>query len=156
MKVMVHSKEIECPDKPHMVSLVQGMGFFQVIKLCGFQKQPKNWPWQKDIPSYCLYMGSGEFDGEKVDFYHYESNDGFDYSAAIVDGNDGGDYRSGWPELAVKRAVYKEQMRREFLCGLLTVDDLVKVGMAALSIERDGQDTIREARKSFRLGAEEL
>lgn len=152
MIVVVHEKEIECPDKPDMVNLVKGMGFHQVLKLCRLQAMPKNWPKHDNIPSYCLYMGSGEFDGEKVDFYHYESSENGDYSTGIVMGDEGGDYRSGWPSLAVKRAVYKEHMRREFRCGFLRVDDLVQVGIAALGIEREGYDTIREARKSFRLG----
>ena len=155
MKIVVYDKEIECPESAAMRALVEGMGFHQVLRLCRWQAMPKNWPKHDNIPSYCLYMGSGEYDGEKVDFYHYEPGETQDYSTGIVMGNEGGDYRSGWPSLAVKRDVYKEHMRREFLCGFLRVDDLVRVGIAALGIEREGPDVIREVRKDFRLGPEE-
>ena len=101
-------------------------------------------------------MGSGEGDGELVDFYHYEPTNGSEYSAAIVTGNAGGDYRSGWPELALTRVAYKEQLRREFLCGLLTVDDAVRVGIAALGAARECPCSIlRPARRGSRLEKDE-
>jgi hypothetical protein len=146
---------IECPDKPKLVDLVKAMGPMQAWTLSQWQKQPKNWQKQDNIPSYCIYMGSASFDSgrERVDFYHYESVE--DYSTAIVFGDSAGDYRSGWPELAAKRDFYKEQLRREFKCGFLTVDDLVRVGIAALGVERESSDYIKSPRSNFRLGAEQ-
>jgi hypothetical protein len=155
MKVTIHSAEIECPDKPYMLDLVNAMTPMQAWTLSQLQKQPKNWPNHNNIPSYCIYMGSGEFAGEKVDFYHYEAGPESivgSYSTAIVFGDFGGDYRSGWPELAAKRDFYQEQLKREFKCGFLTVDDLVKVGLATLHVQKEESDSIRPPRKNFRLG----
>jgi len=155
MKVTIHSAEIECPDKSYLLDLVNAMTPMQAWTLAQWQKQPKNWPNHDNIPSYCIYMGSGEFAGEKVDFYHYEAGPERivgSYSTAIVFGDFGGDYRSGWPELAAKRDFYQEQLKREFKCGFLTVDDLVKVGLATLHVQKEESDSIRPPRKNFRLG----
>ena len=160
MKVNVHGFEVECPDKPHMLKLVQSVGPMQAWTLAELQKQLKNWPNHGNIPTYCIYMGSDEVlsenkPPEKVDFYHYEDGpDNRYYSTAIVFGDGPGDYRSGWQELAAKSDVYREHLRREFRCGFLSVDDLVKVGMAALGVDKAGSDTIRPMRTNFRLGEE--
>jgi len=51
---------------------------------------------------------------------------------------------------------YKEQLRREFLCGLLTVDDAVRVGIAALGAARECPCSIlRPARRGSRLEKDE-
>ena len=157
MKVKIHDMEIDCPDKQQQVVLVLAMNPIQAHYLSNRQKEPKNWPNHTNIPEYCLYMGSGEVLNEnglvdKIDFYHYESAD--EYSTAIVYGDEGGDYRSGWPELANRRDAYREQLRREFHCGFLTVDDLMRVGMATLGVEKTGCDTIRPMRKKYRIERE--
>lgn len=160
MKITVHDCEIECPDTPHQIALVKGMNQIQANYLRLKQKQPKNWLNHTNIPSYCLYMGSGEIpsdDGsspDKVDFYHYESHDGSDYSTGIVYGNEGGGYRSGWPELAARRGAYREHLKREFYCGFLTVDDLIRVGIATLGAEKQSYVTIRPMRSNYRIMAE--
>lgn len=153
MKLKVHDTiEIECPDRPYMVRLVESLDFMQAYRLAQYQKQPKNWPEHGNIPTYCLYMGSGEFDSEKVDFYHYEDGPKNEhYSTGIVNGNEPGDYRSGWMELGAKRDFYREHMRREYMCGLLTVDDLAVLGVATLCGGREDSDSIRPMRNGFRM-----
>lgn len=153
MKIVVHGMEIECPDKPHQITLVKAMNPMQAHYLRNRQKEPKNWPNHTNIPDYCIYMGSCSFPSEKVDFYHYESSEN-EYSTGIVCGDEGGDYLSGWPELAAKREIYREQLHREFLCGFLTVDDLIKVGMSTLGVSKEGWTSIRPMRASFKTGAE--
>jgi len=151
MQLKVHDWNIECPDKPDMVRLVRSLGSLQVMNLADLQVQPKHWPAHTNISEYCLYMGSGEFDGEKVDFYHYEGGqENWSYSTGIVYGNESGDYRSGWMELGLTRGVYNEHMRREYRCGLLTVDDLAVLGAAVLG-GRNDSDAIRPMRYGFRL-----
>lgn len=137
MKITVHDCDIECPETPTMLALVRQLGVSQLCELYRFQQQAKHWPQQIDIPEYCLYLGSGVGDNENVDFYHYEPQAGGEYSSAIVMGNSGGDYRSGWPSLALTRKAYKEQLRREYLCGLLRADDLIQIGVAALGVTND-------------------
>jgi len=128
------------------------MSPIQAWTLYRLQQQPKNWPGHTNVSEYCIYLGSSEVFDDKVDFYHYEPNYELYYSTAIVFGNNPDDYMSGWPELATKHDLYREQMRREFKCGFLTLDDLARIGMAALGIERSASDTIRPMRGNFRLG----
>jgi hypothetical protein len=157
MKVKVHDCDIECPDKPWMVELVKAINPMQAWTLHRLQEQPKNWPGHENIPEYCIYMGSGDFKDEgKVDFYHYEPSPASfsKYSTAIVFGDFGGDYHSGWPELATKHDYYREHMKREFRCGFLTLDDLARVGVAALGIARESSDVVRSVRGTFRFGPE--
>ena len=164
MKVVVHGIgiEIECPDKPHLMSLVLGMNPHQSRYLHNRQKEPKNFPNHTNIPEYCIYMGSERgFEGtggsmEDVDFYHYEPADGLEYSTGIVNGDAPGDYRSGWQGLAAKRGMYREHMHREFMCGFLTADDLIKVGMAALRVEKESWNSIRPMRATFKLGVDSI
>jgi len=155
MMLTVHDMDIDCPDVPQMVELVKKMGSTQARNLRNFQKQEKKWAGQTDIPEYCLYLGSMESD-DKYDLYHYEAGGLYPhYSTAIVFGDKGGDYMSGWAELAAKdnRDHYKELMRREYLCGLLTVDDLMCLGISVLSSGRghSEEDVIRPMRDSFKL-----
>ena len=156
MIIKVHGFEIECPDKMHLIALVKRMNSSQARYLSNRQKEPKNWPEHTNIPEYCIYMGSDMCDKEKIDFYHYEETKNREYSSAMVTGNEGGDYRSGWPELASKRGNYEEQLRREFHCGFLTVDDLARIGMARIGVWKECWGTIRPMRKGFRLTDETI
>ena len=154
MIVSVHDIDIECPDVYPMIQLVESLEFHQARQLHIYQKQPKKWADQYDIPEYCLYLGS--MDGERgaYDLYHYESFGSYPhYSTAIVYGNRGGDYISGWPEIAAKnnRDHYKELMKREYHCGLLTVDDLIRIGISTLGIGYSEHDVIRPMRETFKL-----
>jgi len=148
VKIKVHGAlEIECPNRQRQIDLVQGMGVAECFRLQDYQKEPKNWPNHMNIPTYCIYMGSGEFEGRKVDFYHYE---GEGYSTAIVYGDEPGDYRSGWPELAFRSPEYTEYFKREFVCGFLTIDDLARVGIGALDPDRRlGSPRIRPMRSDI-------
>lgn len=153
MIVTIHDMDINCPDNPPMVELVKGLEYSQLRNLRGYQKQEKKWPNQLDIAEYCLYLGSMDGDGP-YDLYHYESFSSYPhYSTAIVYGDRGGDYMSGWPEIAAKanRDHYKELMKREYQCGLLTVDDLMKVGISTLGIGYSESDIIRPMRETFKL-----
>ena len=153
MKIYKYNMELECPQQECCQALIRGMTYMQAAALCRYQQQPKNWPDHSNIPTYCIYMGSSvDLEMDTVDFYHYEDADPVHYSAAIVCGNTGGDYKSGWVELALRAAEYREQLRREFVCGFLTLDDLASVGLAALGIHREREEnSIRPARKIFKL-----
>jgi len=160
MKLTVHEIEVDCPDSHHMVSLVKSLSFTQVRQIQHYQREPKLWPCHGNIPTYCLYLGSKVIDGEKYDFYHYESgpNSYPHYSTAIVYGDTAGDYMSGWPECAKadgNHEHYREFMRREYRCGLLTVDDLVRIGVMALGVAYGESDAIRPMRSNFRLQPKE-
>mgnify|MGYP007099663946 CR=1 FL=1 len=99
--------------------------------LLKYQKQLKFYP-SHQIARYCLYIGSFVSNEGNYDLYHYRSNDG-NYSTAIVYGEDDGSYMSGWPECTVMgEQCYKELMRREDICGLLTNEELAKIGRSFL------------------------
>jgi hypothetical protein len=113
-----------------------GMSLYEIAVL---QKQPKFWKGTSGCEDYCLYLGSfkAEEDNEPVDLYHYPWYGGTHrYSTAIVFGDDGGNYSTGWPELASQRSTYRELMRREVECGLIIEPQiLVTAAMAMLGSE---------------------
>jgi len=153
MLINMYGQDVECPECKLMIDLVQSLAVAQIACLVMLQKQVKNWPHHRNVSSYCLYLGSDTIDANPVDFYHYEAADGSGYSTAIVTGNEPGDYLSGWAALAVTKPVYREHMCREFLCGLLTVDDLITVGKAALGVDSAYSHAIRTARPWFKFKA---
>jgi hypothetical protein len=156
--------EIVCPDYEHMKEVVKSLKSNCIFRIWRYQQQTKLWPEQKDIPEYCLYLGSficeGVQDpscrGERYDLYHYERSDKDSYSAAIVYGSRGGDYISGSIEQANWCEVRQALGYRQLLCGLLHVDDLVRIGASTLTGGQAGNNAIRPAREGFKLDPEEV
>lgn len=94
-----------------------------------FQELPKHWPSHTNIPEYCLYLGSFDFteinrDGFErrkfVDLYHYRDWNSYRYSAAIVFGNEGHEYCSGWVGMADSAPDHRQLWCREYQCNLLS------------------------------------
>ena len=106
-----------------------------------FQELDKVWPGQVDIPEYCLYLGSYQ----KYDLYSYRNPAWLNhYSTAIVFGNEGGDYMSGWIGLQ-HLDHYKELWEREFYCGLLRSKWLKEYAISVMS-----KDTMSSALHQLR------
>jgi hypothetical protein len=153
--ITVRDIEIEVPKESEAITaLVESLGDMSLCRLARFQKQPKLWPNHTNIPSYCLYMGSAEIEGQPFDFYHYESGSVFPhYSGALVFEEWEGGYASH--SYCLRIPEYREQFRREYLCGVLTVDDMIHIASSVLTERQKGDmEGIRPARERFQPGEE--
>ena len=101
-----------------------------------YQAITAHWKGISGCENYCLFLGGFTApDGAKYDLYHYPDYDAR-YSAAIVFGDDLGNYLSG-SVLAMHEAwlvcpEYRELLVREANCGLLTDRDYLTVGKQVL------------------------
>lgn len=117
-------------------------GICSISDLEQYQKQPKNWPEHKNIPEYCLHLGSftSERDGP-VDLYHYRDwqNPGH-YSTGIVFGNEVHEYMSGWIGIRFSAGgAYEELWMREYECGLLKdewIAEEARIGLETIARQR--------------------
>jgi hypothetical protein len=139
----------DCPDDSAVVRKLKTLNYMNLHFINRWQKQERNFPdSQAGCEGYCLYLGSmiekreanGKVIENKVDLWHYPyyCNDFNNYSTGIICGNEPGDYRSGWPQLAYRHDSYRELLRREVLAGL--VDDpsiIVQLGLAVLDLRPD-------------------
>ena len=95
-----------------------------------YQAITAHWKGISGCENYCLFLGGFIApDGTKYDLYHYPNYD-FHYSAAIVYGDDLGNYLSGLVWLDCPE--YCELLVREAKCGLLTDRDYLTVGKQVL------------------------
>lgn len=117
-------------------------GICSVSDIADYQKQPKHWPDHKNIPGYCLYLGS--FTDERngpADLYHYRDwvNEGH-YSTGIVFGNEDHEYMSGWIGIRFSAGgAYEELWMREYECGLLKnewIAEEARIGLAEIARKR--------------------
>lgn len=117
-------------------------GIFSISDISDYQQQPKKWPDHKNIPGYCLYLGSftsGRYG--PVDLYHYHcwQNPGH-YSTGIVFGNEAHEYMSGWIGIRFSTGgAYEELWMREYECGLLKdewIAEEARIGLATIARQR--------------------
>ncbi len=145
--------EIIVPDYKPLIKKLQSLSHMNLYFLNKYQQEKRFFPESKaGCEDYCLYIGSLEetlkgSDGneyvQKNDLWHYPyyHSTSSSYSTAIIVGNLPGDYRSGWPSLAIKYESNKKLLYREIVCGL--VDDpkiIMDVGLASLNLRADMSD----------------
>lgn len=127
-------------------------GICEINDLADYQKQPKHWPDHKNIPGYCLYLGSFENERNgKCDLYHYHDWMGRNhYSTGIVYGNEDSEYMSGWIGIRFTAGgVYEELWMREYECGLLRdewIAEEARIGLAEKARQRS-LERIQKLRK---------
>ena len=142
--------EIITPDYAPLIKKLQSLSSMNLYFINRYQQQKRFFPESNaGCEDYCLYLGSmeetlkkanGEEYKQKCDLWHYpyyRSRYPM-YSTAIIVGNEGGDYLSGWASLSVTREAYRMLLRREVICGL--VDDpkiIMDVGLAVLNLRAD-------------------
>jgi hypothetical protein len=139
----------DCSEKSALVKKLETLSCMNLSYISRWQKEPRHYPESNaGCEDYCLYLGSTvekyEVNGmereEKLDLWHYPyyCNDFNRYSTGIICGNEAGNYKSGWPSLALKHESYKKLLRREVVCGL--IDDpaiIVELGLAVLDLRPD-------------------
>jgi len=142
--------EIIVPDCKPLVDKLKTLNLMNLYFISMYQKEKRFYSQSNaGCEDYCLYLGSmketlkngnGDEYEEECDLWHYPyySSQYPRYSTAIIYGNDMGNYKSGWPSLALKSESYKTLLRREVICGL--VDDpkiIMDLGLAALNLRPD-------------------
>ena len=145
--------EIEVPDHKPLIKKLNSLSTMNLYFISRYQKEKKFYPNSNaGCEDYCLYLGSlshfnrdanGNDTIEECDLWHYPYyNSEFPrYSTAIIFGNEGGNYKSGWPSLALKYEDYRRLMYREVVCGLVSDPKIImKVGLAALNLRPDMSD----------------
>jgi hypothetical protein len=146
VKILIHE---DCKEDSLLVKKLYNLTQMNLYMINRYQQEERHYPnSQADCEHYCLYLGSiteqyedahGKPYSEDLDLWHYPYDVyNSHYSTGIIDGNEAGNYRSGWPSLALQHECYKKLLRREVVCGLVTDPKIIiELGLAALDLRPD-------------------